>query len=72
MLEVHYVEADNLTDRRAALVEIVNGAELDEKFRGEIVDGFYERWQTEALVVDVWFSVQAASERTDARAIRRT
>jgi aminopeptidase N len=71
LLEQHYHDADNLTDRRAALVEIVNASDLDEDFRVGIVDGFYERWQAEALVVDAWFSVQAASGRSDVETIRR-
>ncbi|MCZ6711990.1 MAG: aminopeptidase N, partial [Gammaproteobacteria bacterium] len=71
LLERHYNDADNLTDRRAALVEIVNARDLDEAFRESILAGFYERWQSEALVVDVWFSVQASSERTDAADIRK-
>ncbi|MFP6817613.1 MAG: aminopeptidase N C-terminal domain-containing protein, partial [Pseudomonadales bacterium] len=71
LLEAHYVDADNLTDRRAALVEIVNARDLDEAFRESIVAEFYEVWQAEALVVDVWFSVQASSERADAASIRK-
>jgi len=71
LLGEHYHTADNLTDRRAALVEITDASGLNEDFRVGILDGFYERWQSEALVVDVWFAVQAASERSDAAAIER-
>ncbi len=70
LLEQHYADADNLTDRRAALVEIVNARDLDEEFRSSVIGGFYELWQAEALVVDLWFAVQAASERSDAATIR--
>jgi aminopeptidase N len=69
LLGSHYHQADNLTDRRAALVEIVNAADLDDAFRSGVVNGFYERWQDEALVVNVWFSVQAASDRSGVDAI---
>ncbi|MDH3641399.1 MAG: aminopeptidase N, partial [Gammaproteobacteria bacterium] len=71
LLGEHYHGADNLTDRRAALVEIVNATAISSEFRASAVDGFYEKWQAEALVVDAWFSVQAASERSDTGAIER-
>jgi aminopeptidase N len=71
LLEQHYLDADNLTDRRAALVEIVNARDLNEAFRESTIAEFYQRWRAEALVVDVWFSVQASSERSDAVSIRK-
>ena len=53
-----FEQADNMTDQFAALSVLVNasGEEGD-----AALDAFYARWQGEALVVDKWLSVQAAS-----------
>jgi aminopeptidase N len=50
-------EARNMTDQIAALSVIVNS---HNPRRGEILDRFYQQWRKEALVVDKWFSLQAA------------
>ena len=60
--------ADNLTDRLAALRGIDRSTTFDETKRGELLAQFYERWAKEKLVVDQWFSVQAASPREGALA----
>ncbi|HUX30212.1 MAG TPA: aminopeptidase N [Thiobacillus sp.] len=48
----------NMTDEIAALATLVN---LDLPEREAALADFYARWQNEALVIDKWFSVQAAS-----------
>jgi aminopeptidase N len=48
----------NMTDEIAALATLAN---LDLPEREAALANFYTRWQTEALVVDKWFSVQATS-----------
>jgi aminopeptidase N len=49
--------ADNMTDQFAALAVLANapGADGD-----AVLSAFYSRWQSEALVVDKWLSVQAS------------
>lgn len=54
--------ADNMTDVAAALRLLVNCPIAEaEPLRAEALRHFYEKWQHEALVVDQWFSIQAAS-----------
>jgi len=70
VLGSHYQLADNLTDRQAALLHVSRHAGLEDGFRERLLEDFYSRWQTEALVVDVWFSLQASSPLYDADAVR--
>ena len=48
----------NMTDEIAALATLAN---LDLPERETALAQFYTRWQTEALVIDKWFAVQATS-----------
>jgi len=48
----------NMTDEMAALATLAN---LDLSEREAALADFYARWETEALVIDKWFSVQATS-----------
>jgi aminopeptidase N len=48
----------NMTDEIAALATLAN---LDLPERETALADFYTRWQTEALVIDKWFAVQATS-----------
>ena len=52
-------DADNLTERAAALHGILGLEGLDDAEKADDVRAFYERWSSEALVVDAWFSAQA-------------
>ncbi len=61
-----YRNADNLTDRLASLREIVNAEWLDDPARAETIADFYTRWSAQKLVIDQWFSVQAACPRAGA------
>lgn len=58
----HYFEADNMTDRMAALMAI---AQNDNPEREEVLEDFYNRYKDYQLVIDKWFSVQASSVRPD-------
>jgi aminopeptidase N len=53
-----YRRADNMTDSIGALAPL---ASCDCPERRELLADFYRRWQGERLVVDKWFSLQAAS-----------
>lgn len=65
LIKDHYATADNLTDRRAALHAAINRTALDEDSRSRLLEDFYQQWQHEALVIDLWFSLQAQSDQTD-------
>ena len=68
-LATHLETADNLTDRLAALGEIVDSAAFPDQER--VLSAFYDRWRHESLVVNQWLQVQAASRRSDAQAVAR-
>eukprot|EP01037_Dinobryon_pediforme_P009559 gene9559-9635_t len=51
-----YTDADNMTDRLAALAALVQVAGND---REEALNDFYKRYNREPLVIDKWFSIQA-------------
>ncbi|HDZ57457.1 MAG TPA: aminopeptidase N [Pseudomonas xinjiangensis] len=52
-----FVEANNMTDRQAALVALVNSSHEEQK-KAALHD-FAERWAAYPLVMDQWFSIQA-------------
>ncbi len=52
-----YRDADNMTDRMAALTTL---SLCDVPERAEAIDDLYERFQDNALVVDKWLSLQAS------------
>ncbi|WP_300454662.1 aminopeptidase N [Accumulibacter sp.] len=59
VLAMHqFTSADNMSDQFAALAIL---AQDDCAPRTQALAAFYERWRDEALVVDKWLSVQAAS-----------
>ncbi|MBM5572597.1 MULTISPECIES: aminopeptidase N [Deefgea] len=61
LLAKQYQRADNMTDRLAALKALVNrdGGEV------QLAD-FAAQWQSDALVMDKWFALQATSRRPGA------
>lgn len=61
-----YEGADNLTERLAALREIINAVWLERSVAAAALDGFAQRWQHEKLVMDQWFALQAACPAPDA------
>ncbi len=54
----HYDEADNMTDRVAALISL---ADNKSKLRDEVFAEFYSNYKEYPLVIDKWFSLQASS-----------
>ncbi|UAW97086.1 aminopeptidase N [Halopseudomonas nanhaiensis] len=58
-----FVEANNMTDRQAALVALVNSPFEDQR-RAALTE-FAERWKDYPLVMDQWFSIQAGSPAAD-------
>jgi aminopeptidase N len=52
-----YRDADNMTDRMAALTAL---SLCDVPERTEAIDNLYERYQDNALVVDKWLALQAS------------
>ena len=52
-----YRDADNMTDRMAALTTL---SYCDVPERAEAIDDLYDRYQDNALVVDKWLSLQAS------------
>jgi aminopeptidase N len=57
-----YDEADNMTDRQGALGAL---ASSDSPERHGALSDFYERYRSDSLVLDKWFTVQALSTRDD-------
>ncbi len=55
-----FESANNMTDSMAAL-EAVN--DLDHPYRDLAINEFATRWDSDALVMDKWFSLQARSRR---------
>ena len=53
-----FIEANNMTDRQAALVALVNSPYEQQKQAA--LTEFATQWQSYPLVMDQWFSVQAA------------
>ena len=53
--------ADNMTDRQGALGVLVS---LDAPEREQALQAFYDRFEQDALVIDKWFSLQAAAQRS--------
>ncbi len=67
-----YNHADNMTDRLAALTHLVHsGATLQSDEAAALIDHFYREYETEPLVIDKWFTLQASSPTTDVAAVRR-
>ena len=55
-------DADNMTDRQAALATLTNGTSRE---RERALDEFHARYAGNALVLDKWFQTQALSTRDD-------
>jgi aminopeptidase N len=66
LLAQHYATADNLTDRRAALLEATRHKILPGDLRKRLLEDFRQAWHQEALVINQWFSLQASSPAYDA------
>ncbi|MCW3846373.1 aminopeptidase N [Sphingomonas sp. LB-2] len=62
MAFAQFEDADNMTDRQGALGTLVNG---NSEKRSAAIQGFYQRYADNALVLDKWFQTQALSTRED-------
>lgn len=71
LVESRYRMADNLTDRRAALAIVTRHPGLDPNLRSRVLTDFYDAWQDEALVIDLWFNIQAQSPLTSVDDLRQ-
>jgi aminopeptidase N len=67
MAQVQYDQADNMTDRMAALTALQNSSAPGRK---DALERFYSEFEDEPLVIDKWFSLQATSRTTDVAAVR--
>ncbi len=56
--EAQFHSARNMTDQISALANIVN---YKHPAQADCLMKFYQKWQLEALVIDKWFAIQAAS-----------
>ncbi len=65
--QAQYQAQNNMTDVIAALALLTDGDGADQQaLASAALTDFYGRWQTEALVIDKWFAIQAQSARTGA------
>jgi aminopeptidase N len=61
-------DADNMTDRLAALAALVNSSAPG---RNKALAHFYKEFSAEPLVIDKWFALQATARTADVAAIRK-
>jgi aminopeptidase N len=66
--KTQFEAADNITDRLAALSAIINF--IDVQWDSLPLKSFYESYQHNALAIDKWFAVQAASRQTELKDIK--
>ena len=62
LAKAQFDRADNMTDGQGALGILVS---LKAPERQAALDAFYQRFHDDALVLDKWFALQAAAQRTD-------
>ena len=67
LLQAQLASAGNMTDRLAALGAMTNN---DHPEAANALSQFYQEFESEALVIDKWFSLQAASHTTTAASVR--
>ncbi|MGH8808207.1 MAG: aminopeptidase N, partial [Noviherbaspirillum sp.] len=68
LAQAQYDNANNMTDRLAALSALVNSSAPS---RDAALARFYEEFEHEALVIDKWFALQAMARTTDVAAVRK-
>jgi aminopeptidase N len=62
LAKAQYDAADNMTDRQGALGILVS---LEAPEREAALANFYDRYRADSLVIDKWFGLQAAAQRSD-------
>lgn len=67
LMQHQYDHATNMTDRLAALTDLVNSGAPGRRQR---LEHFYKEFEHEALVIDKWFTLQATARGTDVAAVR--
>ncbi|RZI43695.1 aminopeptidase N [Herbaspirillum sp. HC18] len=67
LAQTQYDNANNMTDRVAALAALANSSAPG---REDALARFYDEFEQEALVIDKWFSLQATARTTDVAAVR--
>ncbi len=67
IVRTQLASAGNMTDRLAALAAMINN---DHPAAAGALRQFYQEFETEALVIDKWFSLQAVSHATTAGGVR--
>jgi aminopeptidase N len=67
LAQTQYDNANNMTDRIAALAALVNSTAPG---RDAALARFYEDFEHEALVIDKWFALQATARNTDVATVR--
>ena len=67
MAQTQYAAAGNMSDRLAALSALVNSTAPG---RAAALAQFYADFESEALVIDKWFTLQAMARTTDVAAVR--
>ena len=66
--ETQFDQANNMTDRLAALSALVNYSE--DSCDCLPLNKFFESYQHNALVIDKWFALQASSEQTELKHVK--
>ncbi|WP_153099656.1 aminopeptidase N [Paraburkholderia hayleyella] len=68
LARAQYAEANNMTDRAAALVTLISLAAASGGTQAEAaLDDFYRRFENQPLVIDKWFAVQATQRGSATR-----
>ncbi|WP_211452145.1 aminopeptidase N [Collimonas antrihumi] len=67
LAQQQYDNANNMTDRLAALVALTNSSAPG---KAAALEKFYKDFEQEALVIDKWFALQATAYTADVAAIR--
>jgi aminopeptidase N len=62
LAKAQFDAADNMTDRQGALTVLTS---LDRPERDAAFTSFYDRYREDNLVLDKWFALQAAAQRSD-------
>ena len=60
-MQARYAKADNLTDRRTVLGIACRHEGVSNTYRRSLLQDFYTAWKDYALVIDLWFNLQAQS-----------
>ncbi len=59
LAQQQFEHADNMTDQFASLQAVMD---VNNAARRQMLDAFYQQWRHEPLVLNKWFSLQAASD----------